>query len=140
VPNQRGKYEKHYQALEELQVEHPNTPIVTTYDVFSSLHTKSAYMTIGECFEKQLLCIDGIHPAQVATIRKKFRTMGELWAALKLELESAASVAGISSPKHHKNPEMVLEGLGQGRGTISPEISKKIYHLFVDNSYDDSVE
>ncbi|PVF97827.1 hypothetical protein CPB86DRAFT_785467, partial [Serendipita vermifera] len=154
IPPQYIRRESYESLKNRLRVLHPGQTILTTYESFTLLNAKSTFLTAKECFAKQLLCIRGMSPEKASVVVDTYGTLRHLWEAFRqAELETRMSIHGTwpsmaedtpnsvnitqQRKKTSQRPELLLADLGKGRRRIGDSLSRKVYHLFMDDVYKD---
>lgn len=152
IPQERVHRETYNDLQRELKKRSPNYTILTFHESFDLVNAKYTFQTVKECFSRQLLCIKGMSAERASFVVEEYGTMRGLWEAFRqasiqeeLMLRQETEIAAASGKKgkgKSKVPkaEFMLAELGRGRRKIGKELSKKVYHLFTDDTYNDKDE
>ncbi|KAJ1021261.1 hypothetical protein NDA18_005502 [Ustilago nuda] len=120
------------QTRDELQKKLPSASILTSFEAFQALNSKSAGLTSKEVFGKMLLCIKGMSAEKVRemlTIYSSLRQLTEAYQGLADDTKEADET---------KKADTLLssstENLDQ-RKKIGPALSRKVGQVFLQARY-----
>lgn len=111
---------------EELQRRMPSASILTSFEAFQALNSKSGGLTSKEILGKMLLCIKGMSAEKVREVLAMFSTLRELTDAYK-EIEDDA-----------KEAETMLSSCTESmdqRKKIGPALSRKVADVILTARY-----
>lgn len=110
---------------ESLQKRFRGAEILTSFEAFQALNSKSGGLTSQEIFGKMLLCIKGMSAEKVREVLGVYGTVRELCDAFKEEEEMRGKEGLLTS---------VTEGTDQ-RKKVGPALSKKVAEVFCQLRY-----
>ncbi|SPO31114.1 related to MUS81 - endonuclease involved in DNA repair and replication fork stability [Ustilago trichophora] len=117
----------------ELQRNHPSASILlTSFEAFQALNSKSGGLTSKEIFGKMLLCIKGMSAEKVREVLAMYSTLRELTDAYG-EIEEEGGGGGDA-----KERDGMLASCTEGmdpRKRIGPALSKKVAEVFCSERY-----
>ncbi|KAJ1019749.1 hypothetical protein NDA13_005974 [Ustilago tritici] len=120
------------QTRDELQEKLPSASILTSFEAFQALNSKSAGLTSKEVFGKMLLCIKGMSAEKVREMLTIYSTLRELTEAYQGPSDDTKKADDI------KEADMLLssstENLDQ-RKKIGPALSRKVAQVFLQSRY-----
>ncbi|SPO30627.1 related to MUS81 - endonuclease involved in DNA repair and replication fork stability [Ustilago trichophora] len=116
----------------ELQRNHPTASILlTSFEAFQALNSKSGGLTSKEIFGKMLLCIKGMSAEKVREVLAMYSTLRELTDAYG-EIEEEEEGGGMK--EKYGMLASYTEGMDQ-RKKIGPALSKKVAEVFCAERY-----
>ncbi|SAM83633.1 related to MUS81-endonuclease involved in DNA repair and replication fork stability [Ustilago bromivora] len=120
------------QIRDELQEKLPSASILTSFEAFQALNSKSAGLTSKEVFGKMLLCIKGMSAEKVREMLTIYSTLRELSEAYQGPADETKEADDI------KEADTLLssstENLDQ-RKKIGPALSRKVAQVFLQSRY-----
>ncbi|GAC94778.1 nuclease [Pseudozyma hubeiensis SY62] len=111
---------------EELQRKSPTASILTSFEAFQALNSKSGGLTSKEIFGKMLLCIKGMSAEKVREVLTMYSTLRELTDAYEELGEDANEVETMLST--------LTESMDQ-RKKIGPALSRKVAEIVLTPRY-----
>lgn len=111
---------------DELQSKSPSASMLTSFEAFQALNSKSGGLTSKEIFGKMLLCVKGMSAEKVREVLAVYSTMRELTDALaEAQDEPGGADAMLSSCTDGLDP----------RKKIGQALSRKLSELFLQPRY-----
>lgn len=111
---------------DELQRRHPSTSLLTSFDAFQALNSKSGGLTSKEIFGKMLLCIKGMSAEKVREVLAVYSTLRELTDAMEELADDTKEAETLLSS--------CTEGMDQ-RKKIGPALSRKVAEVVLQPRY-----
>jgi crossover junction endonuclease MUS81 len=133
---------------QQLDSSNPERTYHTTYLSYQKLNRKNGFYTLQDNMARMLQCIRGLSEEKIAALIERYPTPRSLYEAflaveenqtsLEVPVLSKASGRGKGKAKIGPlSPELALTELGdEGRRKIGPALSKHIYDVFMNHSYD----
>ncbi|CCF48286.1 hypothetical protein NDA11_003958 [Ustilago hordei] len=114
------------QTRDELQKKLPSASILTSFEAFQALNSKSAGLTSTEVFGKMLLCIKGMSAEKVREMLTIYSTLRQLTEAYQGPADETKKADTLLSSS--------TENLDQ-RKKIGPALSRKVGQVFLQSRY-----
>lgn len=114
------------QTRDELQKKLPSASILTSFEAFQALNSKSAGLTSKEVFGKMLLCIKGMSAEKVREMLTIYSTLRQLTEAYQGPADETKQADTLLSSS--------TENLDQ-RKKIGPALSRKVAQVFLQSRY-----
>lgn len=112
---------------EELQRKSPTALILTSFEAFQALNSKSGGLTSKEIFGKMLLCIKGMSAEKVREVLTMYSTLRELTDAYQ-------EIAAADVKEAETMLSTFTEGMDQ-RKKIGPALSRKVAEVLLTPRY-----
>ncbi|CDR88887.1 related to MUS81-endonuclease involved in DNA repair and replication fork stability [Sporisorium scitamineum] len=114
------------ETREELQRKSPSASLLTSFEAFQALNSKSGGLTSKEIFGKMLLCIKGMSAEKVREVLAMYSTLRELTDAFQETTDDVKEAETMLST--------LTEGMDQRR-KIGPALSRKVAEVFLTPRY-----
>lgn len=114
------------QTRDELQQKMPSAALLTSFEAFQALNSKSGGLTSKEVFGKMLLCIKGMSAEKVREVLTMYGTVRELTDAYQELADDAKEADTLLSS--------CTENMDQ-RKKIGPALSRKVAEVFLQQRY-----
>lgn len=110
----------------ELQRHSPSAVLLTSFEAFQALNSKSGGLTSKEIFGKMLLCIKGMSAEKVREVLAMYSTLRELTDAYQETTDDAKEAEAMLST--------FTDGMDQ-RKKIGPALSRKVAEVILTPRY-----
>lgn len=114
------------ETREELQRKSPSASLLTSFEAFQALNSKSRGLTCKEIFGKMLLCIKGMSGEKVREVLTMYSTLRELTDAYQETTDDAKEAETMLST--------FTEAMDQ-RKKIGPALSRKVAEVLLTPRY-----
>ncbi|KAF9068734.1 hypothetical protein BDP27DRAFT_777752 [Rhodocollybia butyracea] len=140
IPSHMVKRHSYLKFQKTLRREQPDRSYLLSYKTFSTLNSKSGFVTVRESFARMLLCIPNMSPEKAGFIIERHPTFASLYDACRQaerrqreddEDERIGQMRSEAKPRKKKDIFVAAEFLqdygGNSRRRIGPALSRDVY-------------